>query len=317
MYGKRFIKQLQENKTKRVLFVGAGRRVSLGEWFQRSGYTVFSYELNKQVPISSIATIIVGLKWNDPLIEKDIINVVKKHKIDLVLPLQDAAIPICAKVKTILQNCTILTSDETVGRICFDKLLFELYMTQRFCDIYPLATLQYPKIYKPRLGYGSRGLFVVNDFYEESKVKEKISNRQYVVQQQIIGNEYSVDAYFSKEKLMIDCVPRQRLRVGDGEVISSLTEDNSSLYQTTKRVGETLGLKGPACFQYILTEDKIYIIEINARFGGGVILSFQAGFDIIRLIDCEYFGKKVSYIPNLWKKNLLMERVNREYFYET
>lgn len=52
-----------------VLFLGGGKRVSLAEYFINKGkdkgfkVNIYSYELTNQVPISSVAEVIVGLKW--------------------------------------------------------------------------------------------------------------------------------------------------------------------------------------------------------------------------------------------------------------
>jgi hypothetical protein len=82
-----------------VLFVGGGRRVSLAELFKKNGFDVFSYELNSSVPISENSTIILGKSWSDPDLENDLIDKIKNYKINLVVPLQDEAVAMCALLK--------------------------------------------------------------------------------------------------------------------------------------------------------------------------------------------------------------------------
>ena len=75
-------------------------------------------------------------------------------------------------------------------------------------------------------------------------------------------------------------------------------------------------LIGPICFQFMLDNGSPRIIEINSRFGGGCILSLEAGFPIIDLIKKDYFNLDFDYIPLRCKKNLLMERYFREAFFD-
>jgi len=88
-----------------VLFLGGARRVSLGERFISDGKSIkknvnlFSYELNSNVPISSIAKIIVGLHWNSPLIIEHLKNIIQNHKINIVIPLMDEATVIASILK--------------------------------------------------------------------------------------------------------------------------------------------------------------------------------------------------------------------------
>jgi len=130
--------------------------------------------------------------------------------------------------------------------------------------------------------------------------------------------EYTVDAYFNKQGKMVDAVPRIRTRVAGGEVIESTTVIKPKLNQFTREVGEELGLIGPICAQYIVdNENRVYIIEINARFGGGTVLSMEAGLPIIPLLHYEYdAGKTVNYRVGSWKNGLTMKRVLKDFFFD-
>ena len=88
-----------------ILFLGAGKRVSLIQRFKSSAIKlgieleVFAYEINKFQPISLEATIIEGLKWSDKRIEKHILSCIKKYKIDLLISNTDPANTIHSKIK--------------------------------------------------------------------------------------------------------------------------------------------------------------------------------------------------------------------------
>jgi len=79
-----------------ILFLGGGRRVLLAKRFIERGHSIFSYELDKNVPISSVAEVIEGLPWQHDDILWDIMSKIETHEIDLVIPLMDAGVRVCA-----------------------------------------------------------------------------------------------------------------------------------------------------------------------------------------------------------------------------
>jgi carbamoyl-phosphate synthase large subunit len=291
-----------------VLFLGGGRRFSLAKRFINEGFQVFSYELTSCVPVSINSTIIKGKPWGDPLIEQDLINTIKTYNIDIVIPLQDEGIITCAKLKNFYSSSsspTFLTSELPSAEICFNKKSLEQYATCYFPEIYPIPDLSYPKFCKPIFGFSSKNLSVINTLQEE----QNVDFAQFILQKQIFGTEYSVDAYFDPASNFVDAVIRERIRVAGGEVITSKTLYNDDLYQISKLIGEKLKLIGPICFQYIIDKNtKPYLIEINARFGGGSTLSIEAGLDMISLIKKYYFNFNFDYQPKKWNQNLFMER---------
>ena len=301
-----------------ILFLGGGRRVELAKLFKFRGYKIYSYELNKRVPISSIAQIVEGYHWKHEGIYNHIVSIIQNLNIDLVIPLQDEAVLVASKLPEITQ---VLSPEYEIAEICFDKKLFENFIVSNpdLAKYYPFEVRNsYPKIVKPRYGFGSRNLITIDSPFDEANFFEFNSIINYVVQSKINGIEYSVDSYFDKDSKWIDSIPRQRIRVGSGEVITSLTVEKPNLVEITKFIGELLKLRGPTNTQYIITpEEDIYILEINSRFGGGYTLSIAAGLDTISLIERDYFNKEFDYIPNQWKRNLLLERSYEDHFFQT
>jgi carbamoyl-phosphate synthase large subunit len=292
----------------RVLFVGAGRRFSMIERFKKSNFDVYCYEINDLIPASKNSRIIYGLKFSDKNFKSHLKETIKELNINLCIPFMDECIPMLSEIKNDVNSCVFLTPDKNVSELCYDKLKFEDWMTFNYPQYYPEPT-NFPKIAKPRFGFSSKELHILNNDSDESK----IDKTKFVIQKQILGNEFSCDAYFDKNKKFVDCVIRERIRTAGGEVVSSKTLFDEKIYESCKLIGEKMGLIGPICFQFILGNNDLKIIEINSRFGGGCILSLEAGFPIIDLIKKDYFNKKCEYQALSWKKNLLMER----FFYET
>lgn len=296
----------------KVLLIAAGRRVSLAQRFKQHGFDVFSYETEVQCPISTVAQIVEGKVWNDPDIRQHIMDVINEIKPDLVLGLADKATSVLASIP----YKGIVSASGQTNTICLDKKKFEDHLKDRW--YYPVALTGYPVILKPIFGANSKGL-IRNTSFNEYIAKKEIFDLTHVAQRQVSGDfEISIDAYFNKFSKMIDGVPRKRIEVQGGEVSRSITLSREAygVLELTRELGEEIGLVGPICSQFIIENNKPYIMEINARFGGGVILSLEAGFDQIQLLKEERVEGKVCE-PRLydWKPNFAMTRYFQEYFY--
>ncbi len=303
---------------KNVLFLGGGRRVELATRFKEAGWKLFSYETSYEVPISLVATVIKGKLWKDQLIYYDIINIIYKYDIELVIPLQDEAVVIASRLKEFLANdedISILASPVNTALTCFDKLKFEIFMKDNFKDNYPEFNFSFPTVVKPRFGFGSRGIIEAKN-YAELHSAIGINPTDFVLQRKISGVEYSIDSYFDNNGNWVDSVPRERIRTCSGEVLTSKTVYDETLINITKAVNSSLGIIGPSNTQIIVDRlNKPYIIEVNARFGGGYTLSIESGLDIINLIERDYFNGKCSYTPGSWKKSLLLERSYTDHYF--
>jgi carbamoyl-phosphate synthase large subunit len=297
-----------------AMLVGAGRRVSLAERFIDNGFNIISYETSKDVPLSKICKIIIGLSWKDPNIQQDILETAIKNNVKLIVPLQDEAVCILSQIEQKNKSNTdvvFLNSNYETSHTCFNKKLFADFITTYFPELYPFPD-SFPLICKPVFGFSSNNITTINNVNE----RISIDSNKFILQKQIFGKEYSVDCYFDKTNKFIDAVTRERIRVAGGEVLTSKTSHKDILYDYSKLIGEKFKIKGPACFQYIIdNNDQPFIIEVNARFGGGTVLSMESGLDIISLIKKDYFNYDFNYQPKSWTNNLLMERYYKETFF--
>lgn len=297
---------------RRVLFLGAGRRVELARNFARRGYELFSYELNSKVPIAAEAKIIEGYKWNDNRIRNDILETAVKYDVDLIIPCQDAAVHILSAIR-FPNSIHKLCSPTLTAHTCYNKRAFAVFMQTMFPNLYPSTDGTYPIIYKPVHGFGSRDLHVAYNSNDAREVSD-----EYVIQKFIDGVEFSIDSYFDRKGKWVDSVPRERIRVGSGEVITTITVCDREMINIARTIGERLHTVGPTNTQVIVerTTDKCYVTEVNARFGGGWTLAMKAGLDAISLIERDYFHEKFDYKSLQWKRGLTLDRSYRDFFYE-
>jgi carbamoyl-phosphate synthase large subunit len=298
----------------KVLLVAAGRRVSLAQRFKQHGFSVFSYETEKRCPIATVAEVIEGKSWEDKNIRQHLVETIDRIEPDLVLSLADKGTPILSSIS----HKGIVAASGQTNTICLDKRKFEEFLKDRW--FYPNVSAGYPVIIKPIFGANSKGL-IKNISFNDYITNKSEYDRTHIGQRQIGGEvEISVDAFFNRFSRFIDAVPRRRIEVQGGEVSRSITlrREAYGVVEITKQIGEQIGLVGPVCAQYIIENDKPYILEINARFGGGVILSLEAGFDQVQLLKEErVLNKELAPKEYDWKPNFGMTRYFQEYFYET
>jgi carbamoyl-phosphate synthase large subunit len=303
-----------------ILFIGGAKRVSLAERFIDAGeflgikVNIFSYELDKNVPISAVAKVVVGLKLTDSAFFDDLEKVINTEDIHIVLPFIDPAIGFLARFKPRRPDIFIPTPDIEVCELFFNKDKSNEWLIKNNFPV-PLDNQTYPKIAKPVTGSASKGIEVFQDESSMRDFEKRHNLKNFLVQRFITGDEYTVDIYITDDKRILTTVPRKRLDVTGGEVIKAMTVRDSGLIRLTNEIALKAGLRGPANIQFIKEKatGSIFVMEINTRFGGGVIASIEAGADLPKMLLMEYLGLPVEPV-NDWKENLIMMRANREFF---
>ena len=177
--------------------------------------------------------------------------------------------------------------------------------------IIPLSN-KIPVFLKPRKGSASKNAHIIKNeknlrYYLSKNIKNK-----FIMQKYINGIEYTVDAYISKNGRFIGAVPRIRKKVTDGESTQTTTVKNKKILNLTKKIVNNFKFRGPICLQFIETKNKIYFLEINTRFGGGVIASIESGFNIPQIMIKDYLDYNLKELVNY--KKITMTRFYKETF---
>ena len=302
-----------------ILFLGGAKRVSLAERFLKVGQIsetniqVFSYEIYKKVPFCSVGEVILGKDWSDSTIYDDLNRIVIEKNISIILACVDPATVILARFNEMhLKNKFVSSSVDTCKIFLDKKIMYEQCIIEGIRTI-PLSINQYPMFIKPRKGSASKGTYVLNNSKDLEYISTRIDNNIYIYQRYIDGIEYTVDAYVSKEGKFIGAVPRIRVNVTDGESTTARIVFDSEIIHQTELILSKFDLKGPLTLQFIRKGDDLYFLELNPRFGGGVIASIEAGFNIPKIMIQDFMGKKIK--PPKRIKKLIMTRCHREVFH--
>ena len=256
-----------------------------------------------------------------PLIYSDeyipfLLNYCKENKIDIVISLFDIDLPILAKNKKKFEeiNTSVIVSDSDIVEVCNDKWKTYLFLKengflvpktyislQKVLLALESGELKYPIIIKPRFGCGSIGMSVAEDemallYYfrrntrtiSRSYLKHESStvptDEQIVYQECLNGQEYGVDVINDLNGVHQNVIVKKKIAMRAGETDISETVDVPAIKSELERLGRLTGHIGNMDTDVFLVDGKPYVLEMNARFGGGYPFSHMSGCDLPRAI---------------------------------
>ncbi|MDC0439787.1 ATP-grasp domain-containing protein [Gammaproteobacteria bacterium] len=303
----------------KVLFLGGGKRVSLARQFLNASENLgiscklYSYELDLFQPIAQLAEVIAGVKWSDNRVKSDILEIVVSKHIDLVIANVDPATKILSELKLSHPAASFCSNIDTVNA-CFSKKMLTEMCVDRSIAIIPSVhdSLDFPCFVKPDFGSASEGARIIySDVELESAL---INDPTLIIQKYIKGTEYTVDCYVEQSGKILGISPRIRLATAGGEVTESQTVDDKRIVFLSEDIIAKLDLTGPITLQFIESTEtqELFLMEINARFGGGVVLSIESGFDFPSMMIKELLQLINS--RAYFKKSMVMRRYFSEVF---
>jgi carbamoyl-phosphate synthase large subunit len=305
-------------KNLNILFVGGSKRNSFAENLIDAGgknkfhINLYSYEMGSRLPIEDIATVIQGVSFESSKVINDIENVINKYKIDIAIPFHDKAIHLLkvhsSKVFTPISEKYLI--DIFSSKIKTTKFLREMGV------LVPSFSGNVPSIAKPDKGSSSKGILKFYKQYDLDYFINSGKEKNYEIQDLLSGPEYTVDCYVSLNGDFKHFAVRERLEVLGGEVVKSKTVDIPYIEKICSNIINIPGMVGAITIQFIYDDrsKKYYVMEINLRYGGGILTSWGAGVPWFDILLYDYMKKNHPIVKH--KSNFYMTRSFREYFYE-
>ena len=171
------------------------------------------------------------------------------------------------------------------------------HITVKEYDASVFKEMSYPLIVKPADCNSSKGVKKVTNQDElKSAVETALELSRTctaVVEEFIVGEEISVDAYIEDGKAHILSVSNNdKIKDEEKFVIfrgrypaDDLEYVREKIQKTVKQIADAFGLKNtPMLVQMINTGKEVYVLEFCARTGGGVkyiMIDYASGFDVI------------------------------------
>lgn len=302
----------------RILFTGIGRRIELVQAFREA-----SLVLNKKIIIygadmSGNAPALAYcdydrevVEMNNPEYIDDLLRICKEDKINLLIPTIDTDLLILSKNKRRFEEVgtKVLISDPDKILICRDKsITSQFFVDCGLCAPIPVNCWRdykagYPAFIKPKDGSSSINAHKVENQKELELYASQIED--YVVQPYITGNEYTIDVFCDWDGEPISIVPRERVRVRAGEVLTTKIFMDQTMIEEAKKLCDLFKPCGPITVQLIRDDNDVdWYIEINPRFGGGAPLSMKAGARSAETILQLLAGEPIQICNNISDKSI-------------
>lgn len=157
--------------------------------------------------------------------------------------------------------------------------------------------ISFPVVIKPRLGFGSLGLYFAEDreefdFFTRKATKEVTktltaygsdqSQREIgiTIQECVVGQEYGLDIVNDLNGHFVTTLIERKLAMRSGETDSAVVVQDDSLFELGKTISSHSHHPGNLDVDVIVQDGVPYVIEMNPRFGGHYPFAHMAGVNI-------------------------------------
>lgn len=308
---------------KSVLILSAGRRVELVQFFlteisKRSlGSRILATDMRPEISAACqvVDKAIKAPRVTDPSYIDFLLSTCKAENIGLVVPTIDTELLLLSQQRDAFANegIHIIISDESLVRACRDKRLTSDLFKSLNIDtpkIFTHDAIKFPCFAKPYDGSCSIGAAVVRT--PEMLSDAMLADEKMMFMELIDESyqEYTVDAYYSREGQLLCFVPRQRLETRAGEVSKGAARRNLVYDYLRNKLTNIKGARGCITLQLFYNKEtaRFSAIEINPRFGGGFPLSYSAGANYPGWLIDEYLLDETVPFNEEWEADLLMLR---------
>ncbi|MBQ8475787.1 carbamoyl-phosphate synthase (glutamine-hydrolyzing) large subunit [bacterium] len=271
----------------------------------------------------------------EPMNTEYIMNIVKKERPKGVLVQfgGQTAINLAEKLDALgvkILGTSLASINAAEDRKIFERILKELEIPQpKGCAVTTTTAalnavkeLGYPVLVRPSYVIGGRGMQVVyNDEELLTYITEafKFSNEHPVlIDQYLEGQEVELDAISDGRDILIPgiCEHIERAGVHSGDSMSIYPSQNISrknekiLVKYATKLARKLNIKGLMNIQFIIKDDKVYVIEVNPRASRTVpIMSKVTGVPMVNIAISAILGKSIrraGYGVGLYRKTNLV-----------
>lgn len=324
-------------KTVLILDCGAPQILGMAECLKKTGYIVdalccsdgtYGYHSNL------LTNKFVCPDEHDKRYASFVIDFLKNHQYDLIIPTSDVNAEFCSFNKDeIKQYTNVLIPDKEIFQKAYDK---NNLMTLCREKGYPhpisidlkdwdcrkeekMKGFPYPGLLKPNLTSGGRGMTLVNSFEDLKKVYPDI-HREYgnCHLQQFIkpgGRQVKVDIMTDKDgkPAYSAVVWKQRFYpVNGGSSCCNVTIEDPEIAEICGKVTQDLGWIGFIDFDLIENPDtkQLLIMEVNPRTPACIRSAYKSGLDFATMIADATLGlplRKYEYKPGVRLRHLGFE----------
>lgn len=295
-----------------VLLTCAGRRNYLIDYFRQAlGARGEVYAIDSCAEASALREAdraflvpsVVAPDYFDVLYE-----ICLRHQVRLIFSLNDLELPLLARNRERflrIGTVPVVSAPEVVDR-CFDKWETDAFLQgigvgvpRTFLTLddaraaLARGEISFPLVVKPRWGTASIGLEFPSS-EEELELAWRLGTmrlqqtilgavsaadplRSLLIQERLSGEEYGLDVVNDLHGRHVTTFVKKKLAMRCGETDRAITMERPDLVDLGKRIGSALGHIGNLDCDVFVDGDRVRVLELNPRFGGGYPFSHAAG----------------------------------------
>jgi carbamoyl-phosphate synthase large subunit len=251
-----------------------------------------------------------------------LLDICQRGGIALLIPLNDFELPLLAAARDRFAavGTVVMVSSPEVIDICKDKWRTAAFLRASGLD-FPATYLTldgaaaglesgeitFPLVIKPRCGSASVGVEIAHDldeleatwFLGKRRLRRSIFSQMHepgkeLIIQELLGTvEMGLDVVNDFSGRTAGVMARRKLGMRAGETDRAVTVDDPRLTELGWRVGAALGHDGMLDCDVMISPERVVILEMNARFGGGYPFSQAAGADVPSALLAWALGRPV------------------------
>lgn len=238
-------------------------------------------------------------------------EVIKKHKIEFIIPAHDSVVLELARAKEEGRiNCQLITSPFVTCEVSRSKqktydLLRGSIATPKIYDKQRIKDSDFPIFLKPNVGQGSKGTFLVKDDNELDFYNKRY--KDLLALEYLPGKEFTIDCFTNKNGDLIFCEGRERARITNGISVRSKTINDPRFLEIAKVINKKLMFRGVWFFQLKYSFKKeLVLLEVAPRIAGTMGLARARGVNLVLLSLFDAMGCDIAIHPNL--HNTIIDR---------
>lgn len=321
-----------------ILLTSVGRRGYLVKYFKEALNGEGKVHVSNSSDISPAfqyadASVVTPLIYDGAYIPF-LIQYCQENEIKALISLFDVDLPVLAQHKKQFDEIgvKVIVSDVEVVQICNDKWKTYqflnnngFYTPKTFINLDEAISsiekgiISYPVIIKPRWGMGSIAVFEAENenelkvFYEKTKRSIQKTYLKYeafgnieesvLIQEKLPGEEFGLDVVNDLEGNYQNTVVKKKYAMRSGETDCAVTVNNEQLKKTGEKLSSQLRHIANLDVDVFWIDEQAYVLELNARFGGGYPFSHMAGVNLPSAIVKWIRAEKID-------KDILQEKFN-------
>lgn len=316
-----------------ALITSIGRRTYLAEYFRDAlhGYgSVIGVDADATAPaLAACSRAFTVPRITDEGYIDAIVALIAREHADMVFSVNDLELRLLADHRTEIESvtgATLYVPEPESARICADKWATYEYANavgvptprtylsvEDALDAVAQVEVRFPLIVKPRFGSGSVGIARVDEARDLASAVDRCraaiatyaggaldSLSQVLVQEFLPGQEFGIDALFSRGQELMGFAAKRKLSMRAGETDKATVVSPEPFREHIARLTSRIDHRGNLDCDFIVYEGRAHLIEMNPRFGGGYPFTHEAGVNHVAMLVGDFLGappKPYGYVP--------------------